>query len=103
MAAPTPPTEFPPGYLEEYTGDRVLAANTVILIASTILLALRLYARSLTRATRGWDEFLLVPAWIFLLGLIICLYRRLLFGNSSCIMQTFDPPMSFLALTLSLY
>lgn len=77
MAAP-PPTQFPPGYLEETKGGRVLAANTVILVSSTVLLALRLYARSLTRASRGWDEFLLVPAWVLLLGLIICLYSRLL-------------------------
>lgn len=66
--------DFPPGYLEEDHGPRVIAANTTILVVSTILFALRLIARSLTPAKRGWDDHVLIPAYIFLLGLIITLY-----------------------------
>ena len=69
-----PPSVFPTGYLEENHGTRVLVATSVILVLSTTLLVLRLYARTLTSASRGWDEWILIPAWFFLLGLIICLY-----------------------------
>ena len=76
MAVPAQPKEFPPGYLEEYSGDQLVVANTVILVIATSLLALRLYARSLTNASRGWDEFLLPPSWVLLLGLGILLYSK---------------------------
>ena len=76
MAAPTNMTDFPPGYLEEDHGPKVLAATTVILVFTTVLLGLRIYARSLTKAERGWDEFLLYPSYLLLVGLLICLYRK---------------------------
>ncbi|KAI1342702.1 hypothetical protein F5Y15DRAFT_312660 [Xylariaceae sp. FL0016] len=70
----TTATTYPPGYLEENRGDSVIAAATVILIFTTVLFGLRLYARSLTNAKRGWDDHLLIPAYVFLLGLLSCLY-----------------------------
>ncbi|KAI1389364.1 uncharacterized protein F4822DRAFT_198327 [Hypoxylon trugodes] len=79
MAAALPsPDQFPPGYLEENNGGRVIAAATTILVITTILFALRLYARSLTSAARGWDDHVLIPAYILLLGLIGSLYAEVL-------------------------
>ncbi|KAK1145155.1 hypothetical protein N8T08_004588 [Aspergillus melleus] len=66
--------QYPPGYMEANRGNQVLAATSFILVLSTILLAMRLYARSLTKASRGWDEFLLVPSYMCVMGLSICLY-----------------------------
>lgn len=77
------PPQFPPGYLEANEGNQVIAAASFILVLTTILLAMRLYARSLTKATRGWDEFLLVPSYMCLVGLIICLYCRCAFSKST--------------------
>jgi hypothetical protein len=76
MAASPAPTEneFPPGYLEENRGSSVIAATTSILVICTVLFALRLVARFLTPAKRGWDDHLLIPSYMFLLGLVIILY-----------------------------
>lgn len=68
------PPSFPPGYLEENNGGRVYAACTIILIVTTVLFPLRLYARSLTSAKRGWDDHVLIPSYVFLLGLIASVY-----------------------------
>lgn len=68
--------QFPPGYLEENKGGRVIAAVTSMLAITTILFALRLYARSLTKAPRGWDDHLLIPSYIFMLGLIASIYGQ---------------------------
>ncbi|KAL7624946.1 hypothetical protein AAE478_004160 [Parahypoxylon ruwenzoriense] len=77
-AAPPSPDQFPPGYLEEDNGGRVIAATTTILVITTVLFASRLYARSLTTAPRGWDDHLLIPAYILLLGLIGSLYAEVI-------------------------
>lgn len=76
MAVPSQSNDLPPEYLAEYSGARLIVANSIILVVATTLLALRLYARSLTNASRGWDEFLLPPAWILLLGLGIVIYSE---------------------------
>ncbi|KAL3473782.1 hypothetical protein BJX99DRAFT_261039 [Aspergillus californicus] len=70
-----------PGYLETDNGSRVIIATSFILVLATVLLALRLFARSLTQARRGWDEFLLVPSYLCLVGLIICLYLDVIYGG----------------------
>lgn len=61
-------------YLEENCSGQLLAATTIILIIATLLVALRLYVRVLTPATRGWDEFLLPGAWILVVGASIVCY-----------------------------
>ena len=66
--------QFPPEYLEANNGGRVIVACSIILAVSTILSGLRFYARGPIGATRGWDDFVLIPAYILLLGLIICVY-----------------------------
>ncbi|PLB50941.1 cytochrome P450 [Aspergillus steynii IBT 23096] len=66
--------QFPPGYMEANNGNQVIAATTFTLVLTTILLGMRLYARSLTDAARGWDEFLLVPSYLCCMGLMIVLY-----------------------------
>ncbi len=68
--------QYPPGYLEQNASASLIVANTVMLVSSIVLLALRFYARSLTSAGRGWDEYLLTPAWTLLLGLIIIIYSK---------------------------
>ncbi|KAH8429732.1 uncharacterized protein LDX57_007404 [Aspergillus melleus] len=73
--------QFPPGYMEADRGSQVIAASSFILVLTTILLAMRLYARSLTKAARGWDEFLLVPSYMCLIGLLICLYLDVIYGG----------------------
>lgn len=68
--------QYPPGYLEEDHGRRVIAACSVILVITTVLLPLRFYARSLAPGQRAWDDHLLIPAYVLLLGLVACLYGK---------------------------
>ena len=76
MSNSTLPQDFPPGYLEAYSGRQVIIADSVILAFATILLCLRFYSRSLTSVSRGWDDFLLLPAWICLVGLGSVIYSK---------------------------
>lgn len=73
---PPSPDQFPPGYLEENKSGRVIAAVTSMLAITTILFALRLYARSLTKTPRGWDDHLLIPSYIFIVGVIASIYGQ---------------------------
>ncbi|KAI0191912.1 hypothetical protein F4808DRAFT_443429 [Astrocystis sublimbata] len=73
-ASPPTPAQFPPGYLEEDHSGRVIAAATTILVLATIFFALRLIARNLTAAKRGWDDHLLIPSYLLLVALIATLY-----------------------------
>ena len=81
MASSTASETYSPEYLDAYNAQGTVAANTMMLIITTTLLALRLYARSLTPASRGWDELLLFFSWIFMLGLITVIYGETLSGN----------------------
>ncbi|PYH40576.1 uncharacterized protein BP01DRAFT_272576, partial [Aspergillus saccharolyticus JOP 1030-1] len=69
-------------YLNEDISGRLMAATTVILILTTTLLALRVYARSLAHVTSGWDDILLVPAWLLCLGTCITNYFVITHGGA---------------------
>ncbi|KAI0191908.1 hypothetical protein F4808DRAFT_443422 [Astrocystis sublimbata] len=68
FSSPPLPSQFPPGYLEIDNGKNVIVANSIILVLTTVLFALRLIARTLTPAKRGWDDHLLIPAYVLFLG-----------------------------------
>ncbi|KAF7862477.1 hypothetical protein EAF04_007350 [Stromatinia cepivora] len=70
MASP----DFTPEYMNAYTGNQVVIADATILALSTILLGLRIYVRSSRSAARGWDDYLLLPAWLLLVGLGIIVF-----------------------------
>lgn len=68
----TPPVVvYPPGYLQEYNGDilRNVAISFIVLV--TAVVALRFYARSLSKATLGLEDVLIVPAYITCLSICI--------------------------------
>ncbi|THV48372.1 hypothetical protein BGAL_0252g00040 [Botrytis galanthina] len=70
MASPN----LSPEYLNAYTGNRVMIADAIILTLSTIFLGLRIYVRSFKTAARGWDDYLLPPAWLLLVGLGVIIF-----------------------------
>ena len=76
MSNSTQVQKYPPGYLEEYSGRRVILADFLVLTIATILLCLRIYSRSLTSVSKGWDDFLLIPSWVFLVALGIVIYSK---------------------------
>jgi len=61
--------KFPPGYLEQYSGNPMVAATVAILVIATILCGLRAWVRVFLTKVKGWDDYLLLPAWLFLIGL----------------------------------
>ncbi|KAI1752077.1 hypothetical protein F4782DRAFT_168392 [Xylaria castorea] len=75
-SSPPPPSQFPPGYLETDNGRNVIVANSIILVLTTILYALRLIARTLTTAKRGWDDHLLIPAYVLFLGSVAIIFAE---------------------------
>ncbi|KAI1344172.1 hypothetical protein F5Y15DRAFT_104464 [Xylariaceae sp. FL0016] len=66
--------QFTPEYLAQDRGGRVIAAVTTVLVLTTVLFGLRLVSRSLTPAKRGWDDHLLIPAYLTFLGTAIVIY-----------------------------
>ena len=59
--------------LDDWNGTGLIVAVSVMLTLSTILLAMRVVARKLTNAERGWDDYLLPVSWLLLVGLAIVL------------------------------
>lgn len=51
-------------YLNEDISSQLMAATTVILVATTILFCLRLYARTLPSIKPGPEDILLIAAYI---------------------------------------
>ncbi|MCJ1377285.1 hypothetical protein MMC17_000377 [Xylographa soralifera] len=82
MADPSQPPPLSPEYLNQDLSGQLLAATTIILIFATALFVLRLYARSLTKAKWGWDDFLLPPAWILLVALCVTGYLSVTEGGA---------------------
>ena len=61
---------YPPGYLQQYSGNRLLAVSIVFIILDTIFVALRLYTRRAANNSKwGFDDDFLMPALIMNLGM----------------------------------
>lgn len=76
IAGSPAPEDFPPGYLEAYNGNQLVAATTAILVVATILLVLRIYGRGLKPGSRGWDDVLLPPSWLLFVALCVLMYSK---------------------------
>ena len=49
---------------EEYSGNKLVAISILFVILSTVIIILRCFARSLTRAVYGWDDYLVFAGFI---------------------------------------
>lgn len=65
-------SDFPPGYLEEYNGDSLLAIGIVFIILEVVFVALRFWARRIGQVAWGADDGLIIAGLIFCEGLIAC-------------------------------
>lgn len=66
----------PPALFIDYSGKQLLVATVVITTVTTLFLGvLRLYTRTLTTATRSWDDFLLLQALVLFLALAVVCFR----------------------------
>lgn len=72
-------------YLNEDSSGFPLQAAIVCIVLVTITYALRLVSRHLQRAPWGWDDTLMVPAYLFTIGTggsVICmLFTTYLWSN----------------------
>lgn len=57
--------------LYEYGGGRVIACAVIFLVICTLTLALRFYAHWLDRRPNRLEDWILLPAWLLLVGLCI--------------------------------
>ena len=82
MSSAPLPKNFPPGFLEQYSGDTLVAVGTVCLVLTTIFGALRYVARRIAMADLGLDDYLLPPAWLFNTAQIIAFYSNICLSPS---------------------
>ncbi|KAK7710316.1 hypothetical protein SLS64_005901 [Diaporthe eres] len=55
--------------LDDYSGDKVLAISIPFIVLTTIFVALRFCSKRLMRSRSGWDDLLLVVAYLVNVGL----------------------------------
>jgi hypothetical protein len=48
----------------EYSGNKLVAISIIFVILNTIFITLRCYARSLTKAVYGWDDYLVFAGFV---------------------------------------
>ena len=80
MSTPSVVRTYPPGFLKEYQGDRLLATSIAFIIVDVLFVTLRIYSRRLAGTTRSWDDYLIPPALVFNIGVCIVGICK----NSSC-------------------
>lgn len=66
-----PASSFPPGYLDEYSGNTLLGVAGLFIGLNTVFVTLRYYARRQTTADLGWDDFIIPMAWLANCGLCV--------------------------------
>lgn len=65
MDAQAMATHFPPGYLENYSGHKLVATCITAIVLSVFFVSARFVSRWLHNTPRGWDDCLMIPALIF--------------------------------------
>ena len=61
---------FPPGYLQEYNGNTVIAYSIVFFILQCLFLGLRFWSRHLAKVPWGWDDSFMVASAVVLTAII---------------------------------
>ena len=60
--------QYPPGYLEENVGYKVVITAIVFILLDSLFVILRYVARHLGRVPAGLDDYLIAAAWVVGLG-----------------------------------
>lgn len=75
--------------LGEYSGDKVLAISIPFTVLTTIFLGLRFCSKRLMRSRSGWDDLLLVVAYLVNVGLCAIVIGKL--SCEQCFFPNFAP------------
>ncbi|PVH97044.1 hypothetical protein DM02DRAFT_644427 [Periconia macrospinosa] len=65
------PADYPPGYLQEYKGDQLIATSVVFIVLNIVFFVARLYARKARGTPTELDDWFIWPALI--INLAVCL------------------------------
>jgi hypothetical protein len=66
------PAAYPPGYLEQYCGDTFLRVGIAVIPVEIIFVALRYYARYLSKTPWRLDDLLILPSLIVNMAVSAC-------------------------------
>ena len=73
MATSLPPSS---AFLDADISYKALGGAIAFIVIDTSIVALRTYTRCITKSPLGWDDFLIVPAFIAAIGLCINVIRE---------------------------
>ena len=59
---------FPPGYLEEYSGDDLIRVSAVFIVLQILIVGARFFAKTKVVAPLGVDDYVILPALLCALG-----------------------------------
>ena len=76
MTSPNAPTVLSHSYIDEYIGYRLEGTAIAFIILETAFFVLRGWSRRLQKAHLGWDDVLIIPAYIFALSECIYSIRK---------------------------
>lgn len=62
--------------LDDYSGNKAVAIAVIFLVLASVFLGLRFYAKRLMRSRSGWDDLLLVGAYVCNAGLCVVIIGR---------------------------
>ena len=71
----------------EYSGNTLVAISIIFVILNAIFVTLRCYARSLTKAVYGWDDYLIFASLISNTALSVVLIRMRHYFITSTFLQ----------------
>ena len=63
--------ELTQAYLDEFNGDQLRTTCIIFIVLDTLCVALRFWSRRYQKAPFGWDDYLIIPAWICTVGVAI--------------------------------
>ena len=70
------PSQTTPEFLNQYNGRPVIITAIVFMVLDSVFVMLRFLARRLQTATFGWDDWLIIPGWLFILAMISVLLGK---------------------------
>lgn len=78
MSSPIHNSELSQSYIDAYNGDRLKGTAIALIVLETVFVALRQWSRHLQKAPFGWDDILIIPAYLSCLGMCIAGIREYL-------------------------
>lgn len=71
-------SELSQSYINAYIGDRLKGTAIALIVLETVFVMLRQWSRHLQMAPFGWDDILIIPAYLSCLGMCIVGIRKYL-------------------------